>query len=134
MKKIITTALLIAITASSAMATSYKPGHSKHGYEQAYIQMSNVAEACGMLSPVPGGSGVCAATVFENLKMDVMKTHMTYKWRNEMKKLAIAGASTSTLLIGPQGITSTLTAKYALAAKELKEKEGAKYTSFLGDK
>ena len=74
------------------------------------------------------------ATVFENLKMDVMKTHMTYKWRNEMKKLAIAGASTSTLLIGPQGITSTLTAKYALAAKELKEKEGAKYTSFLGDK
>ena len=65
MKKIITTALLIAITASSAMATSYKPGHSKHGYEQAYIQMSNVAEACGMLSPVPGGSGVCAATVFE---------------------------------------------------------------------
>ena len=60
MKKIITTALLIAITASGAMATSYKPGHSKHGYEQAYIQMSNVAEACGMLSPVPGGSGVCA--------------------------------------------------------------------------
>ena len=106
MKNIITTALLVAVTASSAMAghkpLNYEGTHdikgkrSMDGYSVTYQQLEEAEIECWALGSVPLIGAACGAIALDIVKTDAVKAHMTYKWRKKVKDLAISNIVLST--------------------------------------
>ena len=126
MKKIITTALLIAITASGAMAgTTYKPGHSHGGYQETYNKMKGMILACAPVSWVPvGGALECSTIIGTSMNEDLFKTHMTKHWRDKVRNASIATGTLSMIPFGPQGGSAAIVKCLADGMHDLEANEG----------